>query len=169
MLNLIDEDRAFLRSLGALTLNSDDEETLVGLTSAESHFLVNFKAKSRTGGEFAERIVYDQILRLHLRARLDALNKATGYLGRIGIVGYCEGDVVRLKCGGPVLDVVGLVDAYPFKDGPECGVFCVCEESGYRYEQVYPLYAVEPVQRASCSARAEASDGAESGDSSDPS
>ncbi|KQV81023.1 hypothetical protein ASD15_14175 [Massilia sp. Root351] len=160
MLNLIEEDRAFLRTLGALTLNSEGEETLVGLTSAESHLLVNFKAKARTAGDFAERVVYDQVLRLHLRARLDALNKTAGYLGGSGIIGYREGDVVRLKCGGPALDVVGLVDAYPFKDGPEPGVFCVWEESCYRYEQVYPLYAVESVQLASCSARAETSDGA---------
>lgn len=149
MLNLMNKDRQFLRSLGALTVDSEGQETLVGLTVAESHFLVNFKAQSCTRADMAERMVYDQIVRLHLCARLDALHPAADFLDRRDKFGFREGDVVRLKCGGPDIDVVGLVDAYPFIDGPEPGVFSVGQHSGVRYEQVYPLCAVEPVRLAS--------------------
>ena len=148
MLNLLDDERVFLRSLGALSLDSDGGEMLAGLTSAESHFLVNSDAKAHTGADVAERAMYDQILRTHLRARLDALDRQACHLGRSRVWGLDEGDVVRLKCGGPDIDVIGLIDAYPFRDGTGPGVYCVWEESHVRYEQVYPLQAVEPVRTA---------------------
>lgn len=148
MLKLPDDERSFLISLGALTVDAEGNDVLAGLTAEESHFLVDFKSRPATPGDGAQRWLYHQFLAMHLGARLDAINKRTGcpFLGDgVDQHGFGEGDIVRLKCGGPDISVVGTIEAYPFKDGPGPGVFCVWEENNRRHEQVFPLCAIEAV------------------------
>lgn len=73
MLQLSPDDRRFLMGLGALSINSDGDEVMAGLTAAESRFLVDFRMGGSTAAERAEYWLYHQILRTHLRARLEAL------------------------------------------------------------------------------------------------
>ena len=147
MLNLPEEERSFLIKLGALIVDADGNDVLTGLTATESRFLVDFRAKRSTAAARAEYWLYQQVLAMHLGARLDAVNKRTGcpFLGDgQDQAAFREDAIVRLKCGGPEVTVVGTVEAYPFKDGPGPGVFCVWEDGGQRYEQVYPPCAIEP-------------------------
>lgn len=59
--------------------------------------------------------------------------------------GFREGDVVRVKCGGPDMDVLCVTPDYPFSDGPAPAVFCVWDAGMFRFEQAYPLCAIEQV------------------------
>lgn len=138
MLSLLADERTLLHSLGALALDSDGQEILTGLTLAESNYLIGFRTKLNTANELAEWRLFNQILRTHLRATLATPHRRDGYLARIGIIGFHEGDVVRLKGGGPTADVLGIIDDYCFEDGPEVGLFCVWENAGHRFEQVFP-------------------------------
>lgn len=61
---------------------------------------------------------------------------------------FCEGDLVCLKCGGPEIEVVCTVEAYPFAEGPEPAIFCMWEGKHFRIELAYPPYALDPVRRA---------------------
>lgn len=61
---------------------------------------------------------------------------------------FCEGDLVCLKCGGPEIEVVCTVEAYPFQDGAGPAVFCLWEGKHFRIEQAFPPYALERVGRA---------------------
>lgn len=147
MLNLPDEERSFLIQLGALVVDADGNDVLSGLTAKESRFLVDFRARRSTPAARAEYWLYQQVLTTHLGARLDAVNKRTGcpfLADGQDQAAFREGAVVRLKCGGPAVTIVGTVEAYPFKDGPGPGVFCVWEDGRRRYEQVYPPCAIEP-------------------------
>jgi uncharacterized protein YodC (DUF2158 family) len=150
MLRLSHDERVFLIGLGVLTTDADGNEVLAGLSAEQSHFLVDFSS-SPTAAELAQRWIYHQTLGMHIAARLDAINKQTGCPalpdgGTADVFG--EGDVVRLKCGGPEIDVIGTIDVYPFQDGPAPGVFCVWEDRHERHEQVYPICAIEPVAAA---------------------
>jgi hypothetical protein len=147
MLRLSEDERDLLISLGVLTTDADGNEVLAGLTTEESHFLVDFQT-SPCAANLAQRRIYHQIVAMHVAARLDVLNKRTGCPalpdGAAADI-FGEGDVVRLKCGGPEIDVLGTIDAYPFKDGVAPGVFCVWVDKHQQHEHVYPICAVEPV------------------------
>eukprot|EP01034_Spumella_vulgaris_P028930 gene28930-35885_t len=39
---------------------------------------------------------------------------------------FCEGDLVCLKCGGSEIEVLSIVEAYPFDEGPAPAVICMC-------------------------------------------
>lgn len=150
MLRLPDEERDFLIGLGVLATDADGNEVLAGLTAAQSQFLVDF-CPSPTTAELAQRWIYHRRLGMHIGARLDAINKQTGCPALADsdtAEVFGEGDVVRLKCGGPEVDVIGTIDVYPFQDGAAPGVFCVWEDRHERHEQVYPICAVEPVKPA---------------------
>lgn len=71
MLKFSAKERLLLQSFGALAHDSDGEEILVGLTPAESVFVVHYGHAS--GGEFspAEKILYLELSQKHLLARLD--------------------------------------------------------------------------------------------------
>lgn len=112
MLSLLQDERALLLDLGLLAKNTEGEETLAGLTSAESNFLVNFKTDGYTAGDLAERYLYDQILRAHLRARLEAFMDWTVTSPRPGRIGLRPGNYVRLRSGGPSREVMGVADSY---------------------------------------------------------
>jgi uncharacterized protein YodC (DUF2158 family) len=61
---------------------------------------------------------------------------------------FIEGDLVRLKCGGPEIEVVCRVSQYQFEDGPAPAVFCLWEDRNFRFELAYPLHVLERVSRA---------------------
>ncbi|MES2257214.1 MAG: hypothetical protein V4724_01785 [Pseudomonadota bacterium] len=57
-----------------------------------------------------------------------------------------EGDVVRLKCGGPTMDVLAVLPAYPFQSGIATAVYCIPSNAQFRFEQILPLYALDIVR-----------------------
>ena len=57
----------------------------------------------------------------------------------------CEGDLVRLKIGGPEMAVLAVIQDYAFPDGAGTGVFCVSESNNLLFEQVYPPDVIEVV------------------------
>lgn len=71
MLKISAKERLLLQSFGALSHDSDGDEILIGLTPAESTFVVEYRHSS--GSEFspAEKILYLELSQRHLLARLD--------------------------------------------------------------------------------------------------
>jgi hypothetical protein len=61
---------------------------------------------------------------------------------------FNEGDIVRLKCGGPELAVLATLPAFQYEDGFALAVLCVLEDPYPRRLQAYPPYALDPVQIA---------------------
>jgi uncharacterized protein YodC (DUF2158 family) len=56
---------------------------------------------------------------------------------------FKEGDLVRVKCGGPEMSVVCIVEDYKFDHMRETGVFCVYEKDHLLFEQAYPSRALD--------------------------
>jgi hypothetical protein len=67
--------RRNLRAIGALTTNADGEEVLLGCTPAESAFLFSYTLRPPAERTPAETLVYQQLLELHLQARLARLRR----------------------------------------------------------------------------------------------
>ena len=61
---------------------------------------------------------------------------------------FCEGDLVCLKCGGPEIEVLCTVDAYPFDEGPAPAIFCLWVGQHFHIAKAFPPYALERVHRA---------------------
>lgn len=60
---------------------------------------------------------------------------------------FKEGDVVRVKCGGPAMSVLCVTRDYPMGDeSMDTAVFCVWDCGQYFYEQAYPPYALDLVR-----------------------
>lgn len=60
---------------------------------------------------------------------------------------FNEGDVVRVKCGGPDMTVVCVDDNYFAHAQTALAVFCVYEKDHFLFEQAYPEYALDIVRR----------------------
>ena len=58
---------------------------------------------------------------------------------------FQEGDVVRLKGGGPHMDVIATVYDYPFERGVAPAVYCAWDDNHFRFEQMFHPHALEPV------------------------
>lgn len=59
---------------------------------------------------------------------------------------FQEGLLVRQKCGGPVMWVVSVDEAYPCGDETQGGLFCAWEEGATLYEHVFSPYALDIVR-----------------------
>ena len=55
---------------------------------------------------------------------------------------FNEGDIVRVKCGGPDMTVVCVDNNYFSQDDKPLAVFCVYEKDHFLFEQAYPEYAL---------------------------
>lgn len=75
MLNLTDMTRKFLQQTGALVRDCDGQEVMLGLTYAESVFLVAYLQASEIES-LAERQLFFQLRSRHLCARLQAIGLA---------------------------------------------------------------------------------------------
>lgn len=56
---------------------------------------------------------------------------------------FYEGLLVRQKCGGPVMWVVSVDEAYPCGDETQGGLFCAWEEGTILYEHVFSPYTLD--------------------------
>ncbi|MYM73961.1 hypothetical protein GTP56_17395 [Duganella sp. FT134W] len=65
--------RRNLRAIGALVLDDDGAEVLLGCTVAESQFLFDYAVRTPAQRTAADTLVYSQLLALHLSARLARL------------------------------------------------------------------------------------------------
>ena len=59
---------------------------------------------------------------------------------------FHEGLLVRQKCGGPVMWVVSIDEAYPCGDETHGGLFCAWEEGTTLYEHVFSPYALDIIR-----------------------
>ena len=58
-----------------------------------------------------------------------------------------EGDLVRLKCGGPDMTVVAMTSVYNFgNEVATPGAYCVYENRQFVFEQAYPLHSLEVIR-----------------------
>jgi hypothetical protein len=73
MLNLNDGQRSELLLRGALTVDEDGDEVLLGLTLAESHFFLTFEEQPVETHATGETVLYYQLKHKHLAARSAAL------------------------------------------------------------------------------------------------
>lgn len=78
MLHLNDVRRSELLLRGALTVDDDGDEVLVGLTLAESHFYLTFEEHPVETHESGETALYYQLKYKHLAARSAVLLGALG-------------------------------------------------------------------------------------------
>lgn len=69
MLDLDDARRSELLLRGALTVDDDGDEVLVGLTLAESHFYLTFEEHPVETHDTGETSLYYQLKHKHLAAR----------------------------------------------------------------------------------------------------
>lgn len=58
---------------------------------------------------------------------------------------FKEGDVVRVKVGGPSMSVVCVVENYAFGDERDTAVLCIFENEHMLFEQAYPPRALDKV------------------------
>jgi hypothetical protein len=73
MLNLTDERRRELHDRGALTVDSDGDEVLVGLTLSESHFFLIMEEDPLELHATGELALYYQLKHKHLCTRSAAI------------------------------------------------------------------------------------------------
>ena len=59
---------------------------------------------------------------------------------------FNEGDIVRVKCGGPDMTVVCVDEHYFADDDAALAVFCVYEKDHFLFEQAYPEYTLDIVR-----------------------
>ena len=59
---------------------------------------------------------------------------------------FNEGDIVRVKCGGPDMTVVCVDVDYFSQDDKPLAVFCIYEKDHFLFEQAYPEYALDIVR-----------------------
>ena len=59
---------------------------------------------------------------------------------------FYEGDIVRVKCGGPDMTVVCVDDNFFAREETALAVFCVYEKDHFLFEQAYPEYALDIVR-----------------------
>ncbi|MYN24804.1 hypothetical protein [Duganella levis] len=70
--------RRNLRAIGALVVDEDGAEVLLGCTVAESAFLFDYAVRAAAQRTPADTLVYSQLLELHLSARLARLRHTCG-------------------------------------------------------------------------------------------
>lgn len=58
---------------------------------------------------------------------------------------FKEGDIVRVKCGGPAMSVVCIVEDYVFDSEPDTAVLCIFENEHILFKQAYPPRALDKV------------------------
>ena len=68
-----DRQKLLLQSVGALERDIDGDEVLVGLTAAETAFVLSYPIPAIHHGSAAETLLCLQLRRRHLLARLDRL------------------------------------------------------------------------------------------------
>ncbi len=59
---------------------------------------------------------------------------------------FKEGDLVRVKCGGPEMSVLCVVENYTFEEELDTGIFCLFERDNLLFEQAYPPRALDLVR-----------------------
>lgn len=59
---------------------------------------------------------------------------------------FNEGDIVRVKCGGPEMTVLCIDNDYYAQEDRRTAVFCVYEKDQYLFEQAYPECALDIVR-----------------------
>lgn len=59
---------------------------------------------------------------------------------------FSEGDIVRVKCGGPEMTVLCVDGDYFAQEDNRTAVFCVYEKDHYLFEQAYPEYALDIIR-----------------------
>lgn len=72
-LKLSDDERSFLKSIGAISISKDGEEMLTGLTVEESIFLLQFQFDFLKKHSAAELIMIGELKRRHTAARWSQL------------------------------------------------------------------------------------------------
>jgi len=78
LLNLSDLSRRFLTSAGALAIDADGEEILVGLTVSESDFFLMFQDQSDAKERFCKMPRFQLLMERHLIARQLAQQAKSG-------------------------------------------------------------------------------------------
>ena len=73
MLALDERQKLLLQSIGAVERDMDDDEVLVGLTAAETKFVLSYPIPADHHGSAAETFLCCQLRRRHLLARLSRL------------------------------------------------------------------------------------------------
>lgn len=73
MLRMDERQKLLLQTIGALERDIDGDEVLVGLTAAETAFVLSYPIPSSAGGSVAETLLCLQLRRRHLLARLHRL------------------------------------------------------------------------------------------------
>ncbi|RYG97873.1 MAG: hypothetical protein EON58_08670 [Alphaproteobacteria bacterium] len=74
MADFTDSERAYLMEMRMLTTDSSGQEILVGLTSEETNFYVNFSRLSRSGDEDPDDTErYLELNEKHERARFEVI------------------------------------------------------------------------------------------------
>lgn len=69
MLDLAEIERKILQSSGALTIDPEGDETLLGLTVSESRFVLAVERTADQNVGAAESVVYRQLRQRHLASR----------------------------------------------------------------------------------------------------
>lgn len=59
---------------------------------------------------------------------------------------FNEGDIVRVKCGGPEMTVLCVDGNYFTQEERRTAVFCVYEKDHYLFEQAYPECALDIIR-----------------------
>jgi len=69
MLNLSDRSRSFLTSAGALAVDENGDEILIGLTVSESDFFMMYQDQSDAKQRFHKMLQFQRLMDRHLAAR----------------------------------------------------------------------------------------------------
>lgn len=59
---------------------------------------------------------------------------------------FNEGDIVRVKCGGPDMTVLCIDGDYFTQEENRTAVFCVYEKDHFLFEQAYPECALDIIR-----------------------
>jgi hypothetical protein len=75
MVALAGRDKLLLQAIGALEVDIDGEEVLVGLTASESAFVLSYPIPSGPDGTVAETLLCLHLRQRHLCARLNRIGR----------------------------------------------------------------------------------------------
>lgn len=83
---LLEQSKSHLRSVGALVINEDGDEVLIGLTNAESNFLFSQRLDFGADADLGERRLRVQLRNIHLTARSQKIGLELG--GATGLTAH---------------------------------------------------------------------------------